>query len=587
MPGGSGVRNPLHIEPKEAEFEYIQLAQEGSWHRRGPPCFACEAPGHGGVIFGVPKGHEADYKDLPEGQEPCLTCGAIVDVTKNYGPKSFGPKVRVMFPPDSDDIAENPYLNPRAETGTWEDPAEVPIWSAPKTELGNALRLLFLYGDRIRHVHEWGFLVYDGRRWLRDNVGAMERFAKGTIWEMLRACDTITVGDKKEIASLREHAFKSQSAGQIRSMIALAASEPNVASRISDFDQHPWFFNCRNGVIDLTTGQLLPHDPKLNFTQVSQVEYDANALCPRWNTFVLEVCRGNQDLVDYIHRAVGYTLTGYTDEQVLFFLFGDGANGKSTFLEVIRALLGEYSVHLPFEAFLHSRNGRPESHLAPLPGKRFVTASEAGEGRSWNEELLKTVTGGDTIRGEYKYKDSFEFRPVAKIWVAANDRPMVHGANNGIWRRFHPVPFHADFKGRGDPNLLATLKAELPGILAWAVRGARRWREVGLQPPAIITEALEEYKTDNDVLSRFIAERCTLDNAFATPSSSMLEEFNEWAKRNHERPANATSMGNRLRKFRGGLLVKQRAPDGRIAWGGIRIASPYKDRDRASGLEAY
>lgn len=593
----------LNLEPKQSEFECIELVQPGSWHRRGPACDGCEVPGLSGVIFGVippdskafvfsddlKKKQEAQLEELRDlesrGFEPCLTCGNAIDVSKNYGPRNYGPKVRVLFPPDDDTLAENPYLNPKGREINWDDGD--PIWTAPHTDMGNAIRLVHLFGQHIRYVNEWGFLVYDGRRWQRDSVGTMQRFAKRVIWEMLRAVDTIKGGDRKEIAKLQTHAFTSQSSGKIEAMVKLASSEPTIASRVADFDQHSWLLNVRNGIVDLTTGQLLPHDPTLHFTQLVNIDYDAKAVCPRWDRFVLEVCRGDQALVDYLHRAVGYTMTGETKEQKLFFLFGDGANGKSTFLETLRRILGDYGAQLPFETFLVSRNTKPEGGLARLPGKRFVTASEAGEGRSWNEELLKSVTGGDTIVGEYKYKDAFEFRPVCKVWVAANDRPIVHGANHGIWRRFHPIPFQADFKGNADPLLDQTLKDETPGILAWAVRGAMQWNRLGLCPPPVITEALEEYKSDNDVLGRFIQERCQLDTTWSTPSSTMLQEYNEWAKRNHERGVTQTMLGSRLRKFRGGLLKKTRGTDGRTEWSGVRISVHYGDEGRASGLDRF
>lgn len=577
-------------EPKQSEAETITLVAPGSYYRRGPKCDSCESPGLQGVIFSALPLDGAD-----EGMESCLECGNTFNPTKlGYGPRDYGPRVKVLWPPDHDGIVDNPYLNPPIQGG-WDDDKDNSgwFWDIPLTELGNAQRLVKLHGHKFRHVHEWGFLIYDGRRWIRDTVGAMDRFAKSVIWEMGLSLENQLVKDKKLAAQYDAFVKASSTHGRIQSMIKLAATEPTISRRPSDFDKHPHLINVRNGIVDLTTGRLFPHDPAMNLTQVVDIEYDPNAKCPRWERFLVEVSCNDLEQVDYLHRSVGYTMTADTREQNFFFLYGDGANGKTTFLETMRRILGGYSHHLPFEALLHSRNSKPEASFAQLPGKRFVTATEAPAGRAWNEAALKAMTGQDTLVGEAKYEKPFTFVPSCKLWTGANERPAIQGTDEGIWRRVHPVPFLANFRGRADPNLDRDLHEETPGILAWAIRGAHRWYREGLRPPRVVTEALDEYRLENDVLARFISERCELASAMSSPSAIILREYNEWAKRSHERPVNATVLGNLLRKFRphgspgAPILKKIRGSDGRIAWEGLHISRYYSEEAPSRGLDAW
>lgn len=575
-------------EPRQSEAETMHLVQPGSYYRRGPKCDSCESPGMQGVIFSA-----TPLDGAVEGDESCLECGNTFNPTKlGYGPRDYGPSVKVLFPPDDDDIKANPYLNPEIR-GDWNDQDDSWFWNLPLTELGNAQRLVKLHGHKFRHVKQWGFLVYDGRRWIRDEVGAMDRHSKAIVWEMSLSLENQVVKDRKLAMEYAAFVKASSTNGRIQATIKLAATEPSISRRTGDFDKHPHLLNCRNGIVDLTTGRLFPHDPAMNITQLVDIDYDPAALAPRWDRFLAEVCCDNLELVDYLHRAVGYTMTGETKEQNFFFLYGDGANGKSTFLETIRRITGGYSHHLPFEALLQSRNSKPEASFAQLPGKRFVTATEAPASRSWNESALKAMTGQDTLVGENKYEAPFTFTPVSKLWTGANERPAIHGTDEGIWRRVHPIPFLANFRGRGDPDLDRVLHEEAQGILAWAVRGAHRWYREGLRAPKVVTEALDEYRLENDVVHRFILDRCELAAAETTASAIALREFNEWCKRNQERPVNATQLGNLLRKYRppgatgAPILKKIRGTDGRNGWQGLHITRYYSDEANSHGLDKW
>lgn len=445
---------------------------------------------------------------------------------------------------------------------------------AGRHDVGNGQRLVGLYGSYFRHVHEWGYVVWDGKRWSQDKSGAMDRFAKQTAQQLLQAAATLQ--DEKAQAALTKHALDSQSAGKIKASIEMARSEPGVNLFVEDFDTNPDLLNVANGILNLKTGDLAPHDPDAYMTRLADVEYDGNAVCPRFLQFIQEITLNDPALAEYLQRAIGYSLTGHTTEQCLFFCFGDGANGKSTLLEVVRSILGDYAMSLGFEAFLASKNNNPEQHLARLPGRRFVTAIEAGEGRSFNEEMVKMATGEDAITARELYKSPFDFTMRAKIWLGANDKPTIKGANNGIWRRFHVIPFQAHYPPghpSRDPDLKEKLDSELPGIVAWAVRGAIKWYTDGLQPPAAVASALEEYKAENDLVGRFIEECCTVGAGLTEKAGGLLEAYNDWAKRTNERELNANLLGRRLGKYRAGLLKREKDPQGHVIWRGVCIGA--------------
>lgn len=551
---------------------------KGSAFRKGPPCDSCEYE-FGPMSKGMVVKTEGFEHGTPEdGFEECLVCGSHRKMGKEYGPRQTG-RIRLLWPSDNDSIAENEYLN-GAVCNT--DYSKTEEWfKLPLNDLGNSRRLVGLHGFQCRHVHQWGWLVYDGRRWFRDTVGAMQRFAKGAVSTMQTSVEGAPAIDRMLAKEFSLHAFRSGSAGKIQSMVQLAESDTAVAARFEDFDRHGWLLNVRNGVLDLTTAQLRPHDPELNITQLVNIEFHPEAQCPRWERFLEEMFLGDQEMLDFIQRAVGYTLTGEVTEQKLFFLYGDGANGKTTFLELLRKLMGDYTAHVPFEAFLASRDSKPDNTFADVPGKRFVTASEAGEMRSFNESMLKAFTGEETLSARHLYQEPFNFKPTAKLWFAANSKPTIRGVDEGIWRRFFMVPCQADIAPeKRDPRLGHALEEELPGILAWAVRGALLWwRERPLKMPAKMKEALDDYRQDNDVMGRFVAESGELKRAEVTRSSHLLQEYNAWAKKNNEPPLNEKSLSDRMRKFRGGILTKRRNSAGQTEWVGLMLTKSHLHGD--------
>lgn len=427
------------------------------------------------------------------------------------------------------------------------------------TDMGNARRLVVAHGQDLRHCKaHGGWLVWDGRRWSHDLTDEIWRRAKDTVLRIYT--EAATADDETERSALAKWAVKSESAARLRDMVALARSEPEVAIAPDDLDADPWLLNVRNGTLDLRTGELRPHNPDNLITHIADVEYDPEAPFPEWTAFLKRVTQGDVELEAYLQRAVGYSLTGKVSEQVLFFLYGSGANGKSTFLNVLLSLLGDYGKQADPELLLAHQGDVHPTGMADLQGSRLVVCSEVEEGRRWAEVTVKQLTGGDRIKARFMRQDFFEFSPTFKIWLAANHKPTVRGSDHAIWRRLKLVGFEArippaeqiaDF----DERLIAE---EAAGILRWAVEGCVLWQQQrGLSEPTAVEEAVAEYRAEEDVLGAFLEECCDIepqsalltdDTRWFATNSQLMSAYQEWAKRNGERLLNQRELSRALQE---------------------------------------
>ncbi len=426
-----------------------------------------------------------------------------------------------------------PSSNGHRPTAPDEAPA-LPHAPRRRTDLGNAERLVDLHGQNLRYCHDWKqWLAWDGRRWKVDATAAVERCAKDTVRRIYTEAAAVT-GEDDAAQDLRKSLYRwataSESAGHIHAMIDLAASEPGIPVTPDDLDPDPWLLNCLNGVLDLRTGELHPHDRALLITKLCPVEYRADATAPTWDAFLSRIMGNNQALIGFLQRAIGYTLTGDVSERVLFLLHGVGANGKSTLLEAIRDTMGDYSQRTPTETLMLQRgNTGPRDDIARLKGARFVSASESDDGRRLAESLVKDLTGGDTITARFLYARLFEYRPEFKIWLATNHRPEIRGTDAAIWDRLRLIPFSVRIpEGERDRHLATKLRAELPGILAWVVRGCREWQAHGLQAPREVLAATDQYRADMDDLAGWLAECCTVGADVSAPATAAVESFNAY-----------------------------------------------------------
>jgi putative DNA primase/helicase len=428
------------------------------------------------------------------------------------------------------------------------------------TDLGNARRFIAQHVEGVRNVNgKW--YIWDGTRWAPDDTGEVERAAKNTIRTLY--VEASHAADENVRDSILKHAAKSESAGRVHGLLDLASTEPEISISQDQLDADPWLLNVENGTIDLKTGKLREHRRGDLITKLAPVEYDPKATAPRWERFMSEIMGSDPELVEYLQRAVGYGLTGDTREECLFFCYGGGANGKSTFLETLRGLLGAYAQQSDFSTFVTRSGDGPRTDIARMRGARFVTASEADADKGFDARIIKTLTGNDTMVARRLYEAEFEFRPQHKLFLAANHKPIVKEVTEAFWRRMRLVPFIVTFKGANrekKSKLESTLRNELPGILNWALAGCKRWQREGLLEPRAVRRATRDYRDENDLLGEFISQQCTVSDGTWTPTTELYRAFSDWWTETRGPRAVAISMGwfARMLGERPELIVKKR-----------------------------
>jgi len=461
--------------------------------------------------------------------------------------------------------------------------AQDPLDALHTTDLGNARRFLIAHGPDLHYCHplqRW--FVWDGTRWREDQTGEVVARAKATVRAMY--AEAANEDDDRRRKDRARHALKSEAAQKIRAMTELLKTEPGIPVLPEELDQDPWLLNCQNGTLDLRTGELRSHDRRDLITKLAPVVYDPNATCPEWFRFLDRIMAGRADLVTFLQRAVGYALTGLTDERVLFILHGSGANGKSTFLETIALLLGDYAARTTADTVLARDRDAIPNDIARLRGARFVYASEAEEGRRLAEARIKDLTGGDTITARFLHQEWFEFRPEFKLWLGTNQKPVIRGTDPAIWDRIRLVPFDVRIpESERIPRreLMARFEAELPGILAWSVRGCLEWQKHGLGMPAEVREATGAYRAEMDVLAQFLEECCIVNPLAKAKAGDLYRAYSEWCEANGERPLSQRNFGMRLTE-RG--FERRRSTGGPFWWYGIGLVNQVNDSEPISGF---
>ena len=413
------------------------------------------------------------------------------------------------------------------------------------TDLGNARRLVRQHGQDMRYCHQNGWLVWDGRRWACDDTGVVQRYAKDTVRRIYaEATASPDEGQRKAIA---DHARKSESEARIKAMISLAESESEVVVRHDDLDCDPWLLNVENGTLNLRTDEIRKHKQEDLITRLVSVPYDSNATCLGWLKFLERVTGDNPELIRFFQKAVGYSLTASTREQCFFILYGTGANGKSTFLNIIASLLGDYAKQTRTETLLIKRGDAIPNDIARLACARFVSAVETESGQRLAEGLVKQMTGGDKLTARFLHKEYFEFEPTFKLWLAVNHKPRIQGTDHAVWRRIRLVPFTVTIpETERDPDLGEKLKQDLPGILAWAVQGCSLWKSEGIKPPEAVKAATTEYREESDTIVSFIEECCETGSKCEVTKADLYEGYVEWCKKCGERAVSKREFGIRL-----------------------------------------
>lgn len=489
-------------------------------------------------------------------------------------------------------------LRRREETLQQREAALAKHADANLTDVGNGLRFAAENAAEARYVPGWGWVVWDGRRWARDQMGRVYELAKETVRRMYSAAaekvnqiaaELKDAGDdkaakeelkKRNEAAARELAWalKSEDAKRIDALLKMARTDTAVVTPVETFDADASALNVNNGTIDLATGKLKPHDRADYITKLAPVEYKLSANAPTWDRLLSGIWDRDMDLIRWNQRLAGYAATGDVREQIVAIFHGAGGNGKTTYVETVLDALGDYAYKANAELLLASKSDRHETEKAALAGRRFVAACETGEGRRLNEPLVKETTGGDRITARFMKQDHFTFAATFKVILCTNHRPEIRGTDVGIWRRVRLVPFNVRFWKpgetpgpehlRADPTMRDKLRAELPGVLNWIVAGAVEWYRDGLGTCPAVEAATADYRSAEDIVSQWVDERCERD-ATETKAADLFANYVAWAESRKEKPLTRTMFGTRL----GAMEFGKRKTDGAVVYQGLRLKS--------------
>lgn len=407
------------------------------------------------------------------------------------------------------------------------------------------------HGDDWRYVAAWShWLNWDGTCWRKEDTLKAFDLARDICREASMQCEKPSA------------AAKAASANTVAAVEKLAKADRRHAARIDIWDRDPWLLNAKNGVVDLKTGSLRAHNRLDYLTKATTAGLATAGTAPtRWLEFLSEITGGNLELQAYLARLAGYSLTGITSEHAFAFFYGTGANGKSVFLNTLGSVLGDYATNAPIDTFLETRSERHPTDLAGLRGARLVTAIEVEKGRRFADSKLKSITGGDKVTARFMRQDFFEYKPQFKLIIAGNDRPALKDVDEAMKRRLHLVPFTITIPPeKRDHNLSEKLAQESDAILRWAVEGCLAWQKEGLNPPACVLDATDEYLESQDTLGRWLDEECELDINASAPTEELFQSWKMWTERLSEYTGSVKKFSEDLqkRKFKPSRTSKAR-----------------------------
>lgn len=419
----------------------------------------------------------------------------------------------------------------------------------PLSDVGNARRLVRLGGGNIRYCVEaqaWIFWDASSGRWKYSKELIM-RLAEDTTFKMTDEASEASSDPALYVAILK-HALKSQSLRSLKAQIELAQTVQGIPVALNQLDADPYLLNVLNGTINLKTGLLRDVQREDLITKQAHVIFDKTAQCPTWLSYLNRVFASDKELISFMQRAIGYSLTGLVSEQVMFVNYGFGANGKSVLLNVITGLLGDHASNAQSSSIMMQKNDDSiKNDLARLRGSRFVSMSEIEDGKRLAEAQLKQLTGGDPVTARFLYKEHFEFNPMFKLWMACNHRPVISGTDAGIWRRILLIPFNVTIpESERDGKLLSRLAAEYSGILNWALQGCLAWQEGGLAVPDVIKNAVANYQVEMDSFGQWLSESCDLKPSYCCMAGGLYANYREWAETNGFHIASSRTFGQKL-----------------------------------------
>lgn len=402
-----------------------------------------------------------------------------------------------------------------------------------ESEQDLARRIIERNRNILRYVPQKGcWLVWENARWRIDAELQAEDIVKRGLRDI---ADEIARrgATPKEQRDAIDTARSICSAAKLRAVLQLMRSDRAVAVSMESLDHDPWALNTPAGLVDLRSGELSPPNPDALCSKITAVSPDFGGACPEWKRFLAEATANDRPLQDYLQRLMGYALTGDTSEQHLSFLWGDGGNGKSVWLNVLSGIMGDYARIAAMDTFTASNSEKHSTDVAGLVGARVVTASETEAGKRWDTQRVKSMTGGEPISARFMRQDFFTFTPSFKLVFIGNHRPELREVGKAMRRRLQMVPFNVTPR-RVDRDLGRKLREEWPAILAWMIQGALLWQREGLNPPATVLAATDDYFETEDALGRWVSECCTLDQDANATTDELFQSWREWTNRNNE-----------------------------------------------------
>jgi putative DNA primase/helicase len=428
----------------------------------------------------------------------------------------------------------------------------------PKTSIqdtlndtGNAERLFKTYGENLRYIPELNrFAIWDGNFWKLDNPANTETISLCMKVARFIPHETTLGMNDKDFKDVLSWAKQSLSASRLNAMSALVRSLEGVTVSLREFDKNPMLLNCQNGTLNLESGEFSPHRQSDLLLHSTSVSYEKDAPCPIWlEVFLNTIMESSADLIPYLQKIAGYSLTGLNKEQVFFYCYGVGRNGKSTLVNTIIGIMGDYAAQCESDLFM-AKQFSPEGHneqLANLQGKRIIATTEVESGKRLAPSLLKKITGGESIKTSRKYEHEIEFVPECKIWISGNHKLEIPDATLSIWRRVKLIPFNVIIpEERVQPDLYNDLKTEWPGILNWMIEGCKQWQLHGLSDSAAVRQATGQYKDEQDLIAQFIEDRCEVGFDKSVSKSLLFTAFENW---NEGQKVGRTEFGQRIKQF--------------------------------------
>lgn len=431
-------------------------------------------------------------------------------------------------------------------------PEDVNLINFNFSDVGNAERLMAMYGKNIRYnpIHK-KWLIWSGKHWGFDNAGKIEVLARRVIKALQVQGKKLSDDENKDFKKqIEKFVLRSESDNRIKAMINQAKTQSSLI--LNETDKNVYLLNFRNGTMNLKTGILQKHNKSDLITKCINIKYDKNADCPNWKEFINKIFNGDDELINYIQKSIGNSLTGDADMQCFYILYGQGSNGKGTFMEAIMSILGEYAGRLKGSSLIEKIGDEgARGDLAKLENKYLTYVNEFEDGRTFDEELMKSLTSGanEAIPVRRMYEEEFDLHPTFKIWIATNKLPKIKGTDEGIWRRVKKIPFEYNFENDPDKDehfFENKLKPELSGILNWCIKGCLKWQQEGIKVPDEVRAANEDYRSDMDTVQRFLNDCCIISETCKSASPLLYDTYKDWCEENKEYKLSSIKLTRKL-----------------------------------------